>query len=105
MIQLQKNAPLHSSFKNRVLDIANSFRDNNLDWATFKSQELVRDYGTHFVETKCAGATLEKVYTLIESRGRYPYYMGTSGKCLVHFLVTGQCPVPKLIKHRIGSVI
>ena len=57
---------LDLAFKNRVFQIAASLQSNATDMATYLSQLLVRDYGTHYIHTTHVGAMLVKEDFLAE---------------------------------------
>ena len=60
VIKVHMPAQLDPSFRNRVLQIAASVQSNDTDMATYLSQLLVRDYGTHYIHTMHIGALLVK---------------------------------------------
>ena len=60
-IILQPDSPLNHQFKNRLLDIAANLQSNNTLYATFLSDMIVRDYGTHVVRSVQAGAIAAQI--------------------------------------------
>ena len=58
---------LHPTFKNRIFDIASALQSNDNDTATYLSQLLVRDYGTHYVSSVTAGAAIVRTDQLQSS--------------------------------------
>ena len=60
IIKSQVSSQLDPSFRNRVLQIAASVQSNATDMATYLSQLLVRDFGTHYIHTTHVGAMLVK---------------------------------------------
>ena len=60
-IILQPDSPLHHKFKNRLLDIAANLQSNNTLYATYLSDMIVRDYGTHVVRSVQAGAIAAQI--------------------------------------------
>ncbi|XP_045187971.2 macrophage-expressed gene 1 protein-like [Mercenaria mercenaria] len=54
------NAGLHPSFKDRLLEIAESFFNNHVHIAEYQCQLLIRDFGTHVLTSMDAGAVLFK---------------------------------------------
>lgn len=59
--KLQPDTPLHPTFKSRLLSIAAHIQLNNTNMATYESELLVRDFGTHVVTSVDAGAALVQV--------------------------------------------
>lgn len=59
--KLQPDTPLHPTFKARLLSIAAHLQLNRTNMATYESQLLVRDFGTHVVTSVDAGAALVQV--------------------------------------------
>ena len=60
MIRSSPSAPLNTVFEHRLLQIAASIQSNLTGMATYLSQLLVRDYGTHYTHTTHVGAVLAK---------------------------------------------
>ncbi len=58
---LEPDAPLNPRFKNRLLDIAANIQSNNTEYASFLSELLVRDYGTHILRSVEAGALISQI--------------------------------------------
>ncbi|XP_022094946.1 macrophage-expressed gene 1 protein-like [Acanthaster planci] len=56
--KLQPDTPLHKAFKTRLLKIAAHHELNMTQMATYESQLLVRDFGTHVVTSIDVGAAL-----------------------------------------------
>ncbi len=62
----EKDAQLHPSFKNRLLDIASALQSGDNASATFLAQLLVRDYGSHYVTSVTAGKLISFPWNLFE---------------------------------------
>ena len=60
-VTLEPDAPLNPKFKNRLLDIAANIQSNNTVYASFLSELLVRDYGTHILRSVEAGALISQI--------------------------------------------
>lgn len=68
--RLQPDTPLHPSFKARLLSIAAHLQLNNTNMATYESELLVRDFGTHVVTSVDSGAALVQVDDIKSSFSR-----------------------------------
>ena len=55
LVEVQSDARLSPSLRDRLLGIASMYQSNNNEAAWFETQLLVRDYGTHFVRSVVAG--------------------------------------------------
>ena len=60
-IILQPDSAFNVKFKNRLLDIAANIQSNNTYYATYLSDLLIRDFGTHVVRTVEAGAIAAQI--------------------------------------------
>ena len=60
VIRSHPSATLRPSFRHRILQIAASIQGNLTQTATYLSQLLVRDYGTHYIHTTFVGGVLTK---------------------------------------------
>ena len=60
-IRSSPSAPLNTAFRHRLMQIAASIQSNLTEMATYLSQLLVRDYGTHYTHTTHVGAVLTKI--------------------------------------------
>lgn len=60
-VKIQPDAQLHPTFKARLFDIAANLQSNNTEFAHYLAELLVRDYGTHYVSSIDAGATLAQI--------------------------------------------
>jgi hypothetical protein len=68
--KLQPDTPLHPSFRSRLLSIASHLQLNNTNMATYESELLVRDFGTHVVTSVDAGAALVQIDEIKSSFNR-----------------------------------
>ena len=59
-IRSHPSSTLNPAFKHRLMQIAASIQSNLTEMATYLSQLLVRDYGTHYTHTTHVGAVLVK---------------------------------------------
>ncbi|KAK3803718.1 hypothetical protein RRG08_047682 [Elysia crispata] len=59
-VKLQPDSRLSSQFKSRLMEIAARIELDHIDMATFHSQMVVRDFGTHYLTSVTAGAALVK---------------------------------------------
>ena len=59
-VRSNPSATLTTAFRHRILQIAASIQGNLTQTATYLSQLLVRDYGTHYIHTTHVGAVLTK---------------------------------------------
>ena len=60
-VVLEPDAQLNPKFKNRLLDIAANIQSNNTIFASYLSELLVRDYGTHILRNVEAGAVISQI--------------------------------------------
>jgi len=58
IIRIVPGAPLHPTFKSRLLNIAAYIAQNETVTAEYLSELLVRDYGTHFISAVHVGAII-----------------------------------------------
>jgi len=54
-VKIQPDAPLSSSFKSRILDIAAYLQNNQSDYVEYLAELIVRVYGTHYISSADAG--------------------------------------------------
>ena len=59
--KLQPDSALQPTFKSRLLEIASHLQRDNILYANFLAQTLVRDFGTHFISSVDIGAVFAKV--------------------------------------------
>ena len=57
----QTDRTLHLAFKSHLLEIAFHLQENNIDYANYLGQQLVRNFGTHYTTSVRAGGALTKV--------------------------------------------
>ncbi|KAL5515604.1 hypothetical protein EMCRGX_G000795, partial [Ephydatia muelleri] len=57
-IKQQPDSQLHPTFKSRLVDIARNILNQNMAMASYLAELLVREYGTHYVNSVEAGAVL-----------------------------------------------
>ena len=60
-VTLEPDAPLNPRFKNRLLDISANIQNNYTEYASYLSELLVRDYGTHIIRNVEAGAIISQI--------------------------------------------
>ena len=66
-IKLDTSAELHPTFKSRVYEIAARLQNNDTEMASYLSELLVRDYGTHYITSVETGAVFAKLDYISES--------------------------------------
>lgn len=54
-LMINSDCKLNGGFESFVLEIANLLKNNDVDWAKYLAQELVRDYGTHYIKKASVG--------------------------------------------------
>ena len=55
---LNSDCKLNNGFESYIKEIAECLENGDDDWAKFLSEELVRDYGTHYVKKAHIGGKL-----------------------------------------------
>lgn len=74
---LEPDAQLNPKFKNRLLDIAANIQNNNTAYASYLSELLVRDYGTHVLRSIDVGALISQIDSVnsnyIENKNGHVY--------------------------------
>lgn len=54
-LMMNSDCPLNKGFESFILEIAECLKNDDLEWAEYLAQELVRDFGTHFIKKASLG--------------------------------------------------
>lgn len=66
-VSLDPSAKLHPTFRDRIYEIAASIQNEDVDMATYLSELLIRDYGTHYTTSVEAGALMAQLQYISEN--------------------------------------
>lgn len=56
-LMINSDCKLNAGFESFILEIAGCLKNNDIEWARYLAQELVRDYGTHYIKKASVGGT------------------------------------------------
>ena len=91
-VKLDIMSELHPAFKSRVYEIASYAQRGDVQQAVYLSENLVKDYGTHYITSVNVGAVLVKLDYLSRS------YMETSDKKAISAVASLTFPAVDLIR-------
>jgi hypothetical protein len=61
-LMLNTDCKLNNGFESYIKEIADCLKNGDNEWAYFLSEEVVRDYGTHYIKKAHIGGKLILIY-------------------------------------------